>query len=184
MSCSKASGRAAPVPRQYDGSSTSFREHLDTRADMKSRKGAPSTSCPPFVAMMVPLLLVLSSLVLALSLFSLRLLLIIHHTHARSSPPARRRKDAPASVAVFLGSGELPVTCGAAQVSSHPFEPAGGHTAEMMRLVSGLDWQRYSTRVWIVSSGDQLSESKALALEKHIGTGSVRLCSHEAPHAR
>jgi beta-1,4-N-acetylglucosaminyltransferase len=50
-----------------------------------------------------------------------------------------------------------------------------------MRLISGLDWQRYSKRVWIISSGDQLSESKALALEKQIGTGSVRSCFPKSP---
>ncbi|ORY53389.1 oligosaccharide biosynthesis protein Alg14 like-domain-containing protein [Leucosporidium creatinivorum] len=112
--------------------------------------------------MIVPLLLLLSSLVLAITVLALRLLTVIHHTHARSSPPPRRQQDAPASLAVFLGSG--------------------GHTAEMMRLVSGLDWQRYSTRVWIISSGDLLSESKALALEKQIGTGSFTLL--RIPRAR
>lgn len=64
------------------------------------------------------------------------------------------------------------------------FKFTGGHTAEMMRLVKGLDWRRYSTRVWIISSGDQLSESKALDLEKQIGTGSVRSCSDTALCAR
>jgi beta-1,4-N-acetylglucosaminyltransferase len=47
----------------------------------------------------------------------------------------------------------------------------------MMRLLAGVDWIRYSTRVYIVSSGDQMSEAKALALEKSIGTGSVRRSS-------
>lgn len=50
---------------------------------------------------------------------------------------------------------------------------AGGHTAEMMRLVAHLDWKRFSRRVWIISSGDALSETKALAFEKSIGAGEV-----------
>lgn len=49
----------------------------------------------------------------------------------------------------------------------------GGHTAEMMRLLSGVDFKRYSRRVYFVSSGDQLSESKALELEGKLGGGSV-----------
>lgn len=44
----------------------------------------------------------------------------------------------------------------------------------MMRLVEGVDWTRYSRRIYIVSSGDTLSESKALALEQRISSGSVR----------
>jgi len=43
----------------------------------------------------------------------------------------------------------------------------------MMRLVSNLDWNRFTSRTWIISSGDQLSESKALDLEKEIGSGHV-----------
>jgi len=45
----------------------------------------------------------------------------------------------------------------------------------MMRLVSNLDWNRFTSRTWIISSGDQLSESKALELEKQIGKGHVSL---------
>lgn len=45
----------------------------------------------------------------------------------------------------------------------------------MMRLVAHLDWRRFSRRTWVISSGDLLSEAKALALEKKIGTGEVRV---------
>lgn len=62
-----------------------------------------------------------------------------------------------------------------------PGWPAGGHTAEMMRLVAHLDWTRYSRRRWIISSGDALSEAKALALEKQIGSGQV--CLRRRPPA-
>ena len=44
----------------------------------------------------------------------------------------------------------------------------------MMRLVEGVDWTRYSKRIYIVSSADTLSERKALSLEQRISSGSVR----------
>lgn len=47
----------------------------------------------------------------------------------------------------------------------------------MMRLVAHLDWNRFSRRMWIISSGDTLSETKALAFEKSIGTGEVSVPS-------
>lgn len=47
----------------------------------------------------------------------------------------------------------------------------------MMRLVAHLDWKRFSRRIWIISSGDTLSETKALAFEKSIGTGEVSVVS-------
>ncbi|BGP54965.1 UDP-N-acetylglucosamine transferase subunit [Rhodotorula sphaerocarpa] len=52
----------------------------------------------------------------------------------------------------------------------------------MMRLVAHLDWTRYSRRRWIISSGDALSEAKALALEKQIGSGQFQLL--KIPRAR
>lgn len=44
----------------------------------------------------------------------------------------------------------------------------------MMRLIGGLDFERYSTRTYIISAGDMLSEKKAIALEHRIGSGTVR----------
>jgi beta-1,4-N-acetylglucosaminyltransferase len=43
----------------------------------------------------------------------------------------------------------------------------------MMRLVAGVDWNRYHRRTYVVSSGDTHSETKALELEKNIGSGTV-----------
>jgi beta-1,4-N-acetylglucosaminyltransferase len=44
----------------------------------------------------------------------------------------------------------------------------------MMRLVAHLDFERrFTKRVWIISSGDGMSEGKALELEKRIGGGEV-----------
>ncbi|BGP39218.1 UDP-N-acetylglucosamine transferase subunit [Rhodotorula kratochvilovae] len=52
----------------------------------------------------------------------------------------------------------------------------------MMRLVAHLDWSRFSRRVWIISSGDALSEAKALQLEQSIAAGEFRIL--RIPRAR
>ncbi|BGO98617.1 UDP-N-acetylglucosamine transferase subunit [Rhodotorula toruloides] len=102
-----------------------------------------------------------ASLVLVTALTAARLLQVVVRIHTPSRPPHRRQTDE-GTLAVFLGSG--------------------GHTAEMMRLVAHLDWRRFSRRTWIISSGDTLSEAKALALEKQIGTGEFRIL--RIPRAR
>ncbi|GAA5987134.1 hypothetical protein JCM10908_001041 [Rhodotorula pacifica] len=101
-------------------------------------------------------------LVLLVCLLALRTAQVIVETHSGRRAPPRRTKTDEATLAVFLGSG--------------------GHTAEMMRLVAHLDWNRFSNRIWIISSGDTLSETKALALEKSIGKGEFRLL--RIPRAR
>lgn len=51
---------------------------------------------------------------------------------------------------------------------------AGGHTAEMMRLLDSLPLSRqFSRRTYLIAAGDSLSLQKALALEQTIGSGSV-----------
>ncbi|KAF9465069.1 glycosyltransferase family 1 protein [Collybia nuda] len=58
----------------------------------------------------------------------------------------RRRKNTDTcSLAVFLGSG--------------------GHTSEILTLVSAVNFSRYTPRKYIVSEGDHLSVQKAAALE-------------------
>lgn len=42
---------------------------------------------------------------------------------------------------------------------------SGGHTAEMLRLIEPLNFDKYARRVYVVSSGDALSEGKARAFE-------------------
>ncbi|GAA5937212.1 N-acetylglucosaminyldiphosphodolichol N-acetylglucosaminyltransferase anchoring subunit ALG14 [Sporobolomyces koalae] len=108
------------------------------------------------------LLYLVCGLVLLITLVSIRLVLILHSQHSNPIPTPTRPRDAPASIAIFLGSG--------------------GHTAEMMRLVSHLDWSRYSTRTWIISSGDHLSERKALDFESTIDSGQFRILT--IPRAR
>ncbi|GAA5860460.1 hypothetical protein JCM8547_000309 [Rhodosporidiobolus lusitaniae] len=100
--------------------------------------------------------------VLLLTTLSIRLLVVLRRTHSTPRRSPRPATDE-ALLAVFLGSG--------------------GHTAEMMRLVAHLDFaRRFTTRVWIVSSGDAMSEQKALAMEKQIGSGKFRIL--RIPRAR
>jgi beta-1,4-N-acetylglucosaminyltransferase len=61
----------------------------------------------------------------------------------RAQAPASRKSSA--KIVIVLGSG--------------------GHTAEMIRLLESLDFDKYAHRVYLVSSGDTLSEGKARALE-------------------
>ncbi|GAA5821888.1 hypothetical protein JCM3770_002646 [Rhodotorula araucariae] len=106
-----------------------------------------------------PFFLALTALVILATLAAARLLHVVVRTH---NYPRKRRATDEASLAVFLGSG--------------------GHTAEMMRLVAHLDWRRFSRRVWIISSGDSLSEAKALQLERRIASGEFRIL--RIPRAR
>ncbi|KAF8326393.1 glycosyltransferase family 1 protein [Cantharellus anzutake] len=45
----------------------------------------------------------------------------------------------------------------------------GGHTTEAITLVSSLDFQRYTPRIYIISEGDSLSAKKAVKLEETRG---------------
>ncbi|SCV70732.1 BQ2448_3494 [Microbotryum intermedium] len=109
----------------------------------------------------------LAAVILLITLAIIRLVWVIRATHANTSPHRKRRRplrkpDEPASLAVFLGSG--------------------GHTAEMMRLLSGVDWERYTTRTYLIGMGDKMSEDKALALERSINGG--RFTILRIPRAR
>ncbi|KIK67360.1 glycosyltransferase family 1 protein [Collybiopsis luxurians FD-317 M1] len=46
------------------------------------------------------------------------------------------------------------------------FLGSGGHTTEMLALISSLDFEKYFPRTYIVSEGDTLSEQKAVMLER------------------
>ncbi|SCZ99189.1 BZ3500_MvSof-1268-A1-R1_Chr7-1g09428 [Microbotryum saponariae] len=100
----------------------------------------------------------LAAVILLITLGIIRLIWVLRATHANTSSSSHRKRrrplrqpDEPASLAVFLGSG--------------------GHTAEMMRLLCGVDWDRYSTRIYLIGMGDKMSEDKALALEESINGG-------------
>ncbi|CAO1631793.1 unnamed protein product [Jaminaea pallidilutea] len=70
----------------------------------------------------------------------------------KDSADPKRSSDSSVTTAVFLGSG--------------------GHTTELLLLLSSLDEKRYSPRIFIVSSGDDFSASKARQWQKdHRGRG-------------
>ncbi|EPT05039.1 hypothetical protein FOMPIDRAFT_159659 [Fomitopsis schrenkii] len=71
----------------------------------------------------------------------------------KSQPRRTRRRSDCSHLAVFLGSG--------------------GHTSEALTLLSALDFNRYSPRTYIISAGDNLSTSKAIALELSKAAGSA-----------
>lgn len=87
----------------------------------------------------------------AVLILVLRLLQVIEQTHAGQ----RRRRPFPSTstsnskqkcrIVAFLGSG--------------------GHTGEMIRLLYSLDYDKYPSRLYLVSSGDHHSLTKAEELE-------------------
>ncbi|SAM85752.1 related to ALG14-component of UDP-GlcNAc transferase [Ustilago bromivora] len=100
----------------------------------------------------------LPSFRLVLCLFAIAAILLLRLSSilpSRKSRGAQRSRDQAKtsvqhSVAVFLGSG--------------------GHTAELLQLLSALPTDRYTQRIYLVSSGDRFSVDKAKDLER-------RLCS-------
>ena len=90
---------------------------------------------------MCSVLTIVSVLLAAISVAVFRLLWIL--PCFRTQPPASPKSSA--KVVIVLGSG--------------------GHTAEMLRLLESLDFRKYIYRVYVVSSGDALSEGKARAFE-------------------
>ncbi|KAG2079000.1 glycosyltransferase family 1 protein [Suillus decipiens] len=77
--------------------------------------------------------------------FSVRLFFVIFSSRRIRLAHKNHRPSQTCSIAIFLGSG--------------------GHTSEALKLVSALDFVRYSPRTYIVSEGDALSAQKAVALE-------------------
>jgi beta-1,4-N-acetylglucosaminyltransferase len=94
------------------------------------------------------------SVVFGVIVLSLVRLLWILPSFRSQSRPSRKSS---AKIAIVLGSG--------------------GHTAEMLRLIEHLNFDKYTRRVYVVSSGDTLSEGKAKAFEtwKH-GSGDDTVC--------
>ncbi|KAK4057827.1 UDP-N-acetylglucosamine transferase subunit [Microbotryomycetes sp. JL221] len=94
----------------------------------------------------------------------LRLLFVIGATHnPQLKQRQRKKRDERSKLAIVLGSG--------------------GHTAEMLRLIQALDWQRYSSRVWIIQTTDKSSLTKAIEFEsQHIHSGQFEII--KIPRAR
>jgi beta-1,4-N-acetylglucosaminyltransferase len=92
---------------------------------------------------MVPLFLSVALVVLATSL--IRLLWILPSFRIQPHPTGKSS----ANIVIVLGSG--------------------GHTAEMLRLLEALNFNKYPRRIYVVSGGDKLSEGKARAFETRRG---------------
>lgn len=58
----------------------------------------------------------------------------------------------------------------------------GGHTAEMMQLMTSLDPTKYTPRSYIMAYSDRLSEYKAIEYEHRVKTGHYSL--YKIPRAR
>ncbi|KAI8450736.1 family 1 glycosyltransferase [Phakopsora pachyrhizi] len=59
---------------------------------------------------------------------------------------------------------------------------SGGHTAEMIRLLDQLPFDRYTPRIYLICSNDRLSKQKAIQLESSKGKGQFSFA--EIPRAR
>ena len=78
------------------------------------------------------------------------------------------------SLAVFLGSGMefLKIVPNARLCVS-----IGGHTSEVLKLLSDVDFARYTPRTYIISEGDNLSAQKAIGLElSKVGEDASPVC--------
>lgn len=98
-----------------------------------------------------------------LFLFFLRLFFVVLSSRKRRLVPWPRDS---CSIAIFLGSGEFEsICCFSYSFAYWPCWSLGGHTTEALKLVSSLDFNRYTPRTYVVSEGDAFSARKALALE-------------------
>jgi beta-1,4-N-acetylglucosaminyltransferase len=79
------------------------------------------------------------------------------------------------SLAVFLGSGmEFPKII---PPKRRTICFLGGHTSEILKLLSDVDFSRYTPRTYIISEGDNLSTQKAIALElSKVGEDTSHVC--------
>eukprot|EP00047_Mylnosiga_fluctuans_P010740 m.17731 g.17731 ORF g.17731 m.17731 type:complete len:156 (-) comp3270_c0_seq2:312-779(-) len=60
------------------------------------------------------------------------------------------------------------------------FLGSGGHTTEMMRLLSGVDRSKFSPRIYVVSWTDKMSESRCLESER----GNSDILCERVPRSR
>lgn len=122
---------------------------------------------PPSVLLyLVPPLPSIRTLLVLLSLSLMVVLRIWCILPGRNPHPTVPRSSANkdgCTVGVFLGSG--------------------GHTTELLQLVSALPTSRYPRRIYLVSSGDKFSLNKARQLECKL-TGDERVRVIQIPRAR
>ena len=80
----------------------------------------------------------------------------------KDSSPRRQEHKGTCHLAVFLGSGKSSTQWSSPALKQY----LGGHSSEALTLVSALDFSRYTQRTYLVSEGDSLSATKAIALER------------------
>lgn len=92
----------------------------------------------------------------------LRILQVIKQTHAGTR---KRLSSTPTKPVGLCDSdrGKKPVSSCRLVV----FLGSGGHTGEMIRLLHGVDFEDFPSRLYLVSSGDNLSLAKAAELEAY-----------------
>jgi beta-1,4-N-acetylglucosaminyltransferase len=101
---------------------------------------------------MLAILAITASILLLLTLSilaTLRLLFILQPL--RGPPHPRKPGSSPTHLLAILGSG--------------------GHTAEMLAMLQGLDTHLYTHRTYVVSAGDALSAQRAKAFEDELRKG-------------
>ncbi|OVA18945.1 Oligosaccharide biosynthesis protein Alg14-like [Macleaya cordata] len=105
-----------------------------------------------FYIMMVP-----NSIVVLIAI-TIKIVIRIFHVIHQSSKPLRNLSLEPINTFIILGSG--------------------GHTAEMLNLIRGLQKNRFTLRVYIAASTDNMSLQKVQALEASVvdqtGAGKVK----------
>lgn len=107
---------------------------------------------------------------LFLALLALRLYIVIIK---KSVPRLRIAKNGRPSLGIFLGSGVKPFGL---LMRRYADSHIGGHTTEMLKLLSALDKHKYR-RVYIVGEGDALSIQKAMDIESQTPTDEVLIRS-------
>ena len=140
----------------------------------------------------------LAAVFTVLTLVAVRVFFILPSNHESVLLPPKPSRAAPSTdasrklkVALFLGSGEIPIPlpvwlsrCHCSWKASVA-RFAGGHTTELLQLASALPPERYAERLYLYSSGDRFSLDKARELEqKLLGSKVEAVQALEIPRAR
>lgn len=75
------------------------------------------------------------------------------------------KRDRPAKTMIIMGSGNIHTRHTSYDEMLMICFIEGGHTGEMIRLITGLDFDKFSPRLYVVANTDETSKSKVQALE-------------------
>lgn len=112
---------------------------------------------PPWLTTFVLLLIT------TIILLTVRLVSILPRFRGAPTPRARENSQTPTHLLIVLGSG--------------------GHTAEMLTMLTGMNTTTYHHRTYIISDGDPISATKAIAFEDTLREDAV-MKSTSSDHAR